>query len=94
MRRMSRDDARMTLRIALGLYKRSEKKVMGINTEILRDQMVEDILRRMMGSPDNESVILSPSNVLSQAGERAGYWDRDEPHPVPILESNNITFKS
>ncbi|MBB3877880.1 hypothetical protein [Sphingomonas pseudosanguinis] len=91
---MTRDEARLTLRIALGLYKRSEKKVMGINTEILRDQMVEDILRRMMGSPHNESVILRPSNVVSQAGEREGYWDRDEPHPVPILERNNITFES
>lgn len=93
MRRLSRDDARLILRIALGLYKRSEKKVMGIDTEALRDQMVEDILRRMMGSPDNESVILRPSNVVSQAGERQGYWDRDEPHPVPILERNNITFR-
>lgn len=93
MRRLSRDDARLRLRIALGLYKRSEKKVMGISTETLRDQMVEDILSRIMGSPYNEAVILSPSNVISQAGEREGYWDRDEPHPVPILERNNIMFK-
>lgn len=92
MRRLSRDDARRTLRIALGLYKRSEKKVMGIGTEPLLDKMVEDILFRIMGSPHNESEILMPSNVISQAGEREGYWDRDEPHPIPILERNNITF--
>lgn len=56
--------------------------------------MVEDILTCVMGTPFNEAVILSPSGVVTQAGHREGYWDRDEPHPVPILERNNITFKS
>lgn len=94
MRRLTREDARLRLRITLSLYKRSEKKVMGLVTDSVRDKMIEDILTSIMGVPSNEAVILAPSVVASPGGHRAGYWDRDEPHPVPILERNNITFKS
>lgn len=94
MHRISRDELRMRLAIALTLYKRSEKRVMGIDTERKLNQVVDDLVGRIMGYPDNENVILKPSAVTTRDGERQGVWDQDEPHPVSILERNNITFKS
>lgn len=91
MERVSRDHLRLSLRIALGLYKRSDKKKFGIEHDGTLDRMVEDILTRVMGTTYNEAVILRPSRVISQAGQREGRWGQDEPHPADMLPPGAIT---
>lgn len=91
MERVSRDHLRLVLRISLGLYKRTDKKRFGIESDVLLNTMVEDILTRVMGTPFNESVILRPSRVNRQAGEREGRWGEDEPHPADVLPPDTIT---
>lgn len=90
MERVSRDHLRLTLRIALGLYKRTEKKRFGIEDDAQLDRMVEDILSRVMGTPFNEAVILRPSAIRDRIGNREGRWGQDEPHPVDVLPPGAI----
>ena len=47
MERVSRDHLRLVLSIALKLYRRSEKKAFGIESETVLNKMVEDILTRV-----------------------------------------------
>lgn len=91
MERVSRDHLRLVLSIALKLYRRSEKKAFGIESETVLNKMVEDILTRVMGKPENESVILRPSRINRQIGEREGHWGGDEPHPLDVLPAGTIT---
>ena len=91
MERVSRDHLRLLLRIGLGLYKRTDKKRMGIESDVLLNAMVEDMLTRVMGTPYNEAVILRASRVVSQAGQREGRWGEDEPHPTEVLPPGTIT---
>ena len=91
MERVSRDHLRLVLRISLNLYKRTDRKQFGIESDILLNKMVEDILTRVMGRPCNEAVILRASRVTRQAGEREGRWGEDEPHPTDVLPLGSIT---
>ncbi|QXT36828.1 hypothetical protein KV697_05870 [Sphingomonas sanguinis] len=90
MDRVSRDHLRLTLRIALGLYKRTEKKRFGIEVDTQLDRMVEDILTRVMGTPFNEAVILRPSAIRDRIGNREGRWGQDEPHLFDVLPPGTI----
>ena len=90
MERVSRDHLRLTLRIALGLYKRTDKKRFGIEVDTQLDRMVEDILNRVMGTPYNEAVILRPSAIRDRIGNREGRWGQDEPHPTDVLPPGAI----
>lgn len=91
MELVSRDHLRLSLRIGLGLYKRTDRKRLGIDSDVLLNEVVEDILTRVMGTPYNEAVILRPSQVTQQAGQWEGRWGRDEPHPIDILPPDAIT---
>ena len=91
MERVSRDHLRLVLSIALKLYRRSEKKAFGIESETVLNKMVEDILTRVMGRPENEAVILRPSRIIRQIGEREGRWGEDEPDPQDALPAGTIT---
>lgn len=90
MERLSRDHPRLSLRIALKLYKRTDKKKFGIDDDSTLDRMVEDILSRVMGTIYNEAVILRPSPIVSQVGQREGRWGQDEPHPIDVLPPGTI----
>lgn len=90
MEQVSRDHLRLTLRIALRLYKRTDKKKFGIDHDPTLDRMVEDLLTRVMGTIHSEAVILRPSRVKSPAGEREGSWRKDEPHPADLLPPDAI----
>jgi hypothetical protein len=52
--------------------------------------MIDEILLRVLGSPENENVLLAPSRVFQPAGEWPGRWGRDEPHPAELLPTGAI----
>ena len=84
MRRIGREVLR--LRIALGLLKvrsKVSKKEIGIAAERDREQLVDELVHRIMGAPESEAVILVPDRVGSAHTTRDGRWGVDEPHPAP-----------
>lgn len=85
MKRMSRDTLRMRIGIALTVLKPYQKRAVGVGDEHTREAVTEDLVRRIMGTPESEAVILQPDLVGSPHSPRHGKWDVDEPHPFPDL---------
>jgi len=90
MRIVTREELRMDLRSALIVKKPWQKRALGITHETTMKLMIEEILLRVLGSPQNENVLLAPSTVFQPAGEWPGRWGRDEPHPVDVLPPGAI----
>ena len=82
---VTREQLRLALWSALVVKKPWQKKALQITHETALKHMVEEILERVLGSPQNEHVLLAPSRVIQQAGERPGRWGSDEPHPLDLL---------
>ena len=56
-----------------------------INVERVREQILGDLVHRIMGATESEAVILRPSLCGPPLSPRHGVWDVDEPHPHPNL---------
>lgn len=85
MRLVTRDDLRVTISVALSVTTPYKQRATGINVEHVREEIVDDLVRRIMGVPESETVILRPSMCGSPLTPRHGVWDVDEPHPHPNL---------
>ncbi|WP_203310515.1 hypothetical protein [Sphingomonas beigongshangi] len=75
----------MTISVALSVTTPYKQRATGINIEHVREEIVDDLVRRIMGSPESETVILRPSMCGSPLSPRHGVWGVDEPHPCPDL---------
>lgn len=85
MRLVTRDDLRMTISAALSVTTPCKQRATGINVEHVGEEIVDDLVRRIMGAPESETVILRPSMCGSPLPPRHGVWNVDEPHPHPEL---------
>ena len=80
---VTREQLRTNLRSLLVVKKPWQKRALEITQEVAMNQLIEEVLIRVLGSPEN--VLLAPSRVMRQQGERPGRWGQDEPHPVRLL---------
>ena len=83
MKRMSREGLRTIISIGLKVQPGYVKTILA-KTHV-HTLLVEDITSRIVGDPENETVILKPSMVGSVHSPQRGKWDIDEPHPCPDL---------
>ncbi|MEA1083196.1 hypothetical protein SFC76_02900 [Sphingomonas sp. CD22] len=86
MRRLGREQLRTNIWVALSVLKPYEKRALGLNIERIREAVADDLVRRIMGSPDSETVILQPDMAGPAHAPWLGRWGIDEPHPHPDLE--------
>lgn len=87
MKLVTRDEVRMMVSIALTVAAPYKKRAVGLVAEEARRDVTEDLVHRLMGAPESESVILRPSLVGSPLSPSHGVWDVDEPHPHPELRN-------
>ncbi len=85
MRRVTREELRTQLWVAMSVLKPYEKRALGLNIEMIRNSVTDDLVQRIMGSPESETVILRPDLAGPSHSPRIGRWDVDEPHPHPKL---------
>lgn len=90
MRIVTREELRRNLLSALTVKKPWQKRALEITQETAMNAMIDEILVRVLGSPQNENVLLAPSRVVQPAGEWPGRWGKDEPHPVELLPPGAI----
>ena len=83
MRRVTRDAVRMWLRIGLMVRRAHDRRGLAIMSEHAVDDVVEDMLMRIMGREEGEAVILEPSLHGPAHAPWRGKWGEDEPHPFP-----------
>ena len=85
MRRVSRKDLLDSLYVALTVLRPPAKRALCVDVEKVRAEVAEALVHRVMGSPENEAVLLRPSMVTERQGHRPGIWGEDEPHPDAYL---------
>lgn len=90
MRIVTREELRLDLWAALVVKKPWQKRALQITRETTLHAMIDEILLRVLGSPQNEHVLLASSSVVQQAGEWPGRWGKDEPHPVELLPPGTL----
>jgi hypothetical protein len=88
VRRVSRETLRSNIWIALTVLKPYEKRALGLHIEETRKNVTEDLVRRIMGEPASETVMLKPDMVGSPHSPSIGKWGVDEEHPCPDLPSS------
>lgn len=84
MRLVSRNELRTMISVALAVLKPAQKRSVGIVPRSARDDITDDLVERIMGKPESETVILQP-DLVGSSYARVGEWDVDEPHPHPDL---------
>lgn len=82
---ITREELRTQLWVALCVLKPYEKRALGLNVESIRQNVTDDLVRRIMGSPESETVILRPNLAGPAHSPWVGRWGKDEPHPHPEL---------
>jgi hypothetical protein len=85
MIRMSRKVLTTTISVALSVRRKPERRALGVLDRAQLDAVTEDLVDRILGKPESETVILQPSMVGNGFDARWGKWDIDEPHPHPDL---------
>ncbi|WP_230781580.1 hypothetical protein [Sphingomonas sp. Leaf37] len=85
MRRVTREQLRTNIWVALSVLKPYEKRALSLNVESVRNSVTDELVRRIMGAPESETVMLQPDMVGPVHGPTHGKWDIDEPHPHPEL---------
>jgi hypothetical protein len=85
VRRLSREQLRTNIWVALSVLKPFEKRALGLNVERIREEVTDDLVRRIMGARESETVILQPDMAGPAHCPHVGKWDVDEPHPHPEL---------
>ena len=82
---MSRETLRMRVWVALTVLRPGQKRAIGVDGERAREAVTDDLVRRIMGAPESEAVILQPDLAGPSHSPHRGRWDVDEPHPFPDL---------
>ena len=85
MRLVTRKEMATTIRVALQVSPPYVKKTLALQQDTACEMLVEDLVTRIMGRPDSETVILQPDLAGFGMGSKPGVWDLDEPHPHPEL---------
>ena len=70
--------------VALAVLKPAQQRSVGLRTRCARDDIADDLVDRIMGKPESETVILQP-DLVGSTYAKVGEWDVDEPHPHPEL---------
>jgi len=84
MRLVSRKELRTMISVALAVLKPAQQRAVGIAPRSTRDDITDDLVDRIMGKPESETVILQP-DLVGSSYATVGEWDVDEPHPHPDL---------
>lgn len=87
VRRVSRETLRTNIWVALSVLKPFQKRALGLNVDRIREEVTDDLVGRIMGRPESETVILQPDLTGSVHSPVIGKWDVDEPHPHPELKA-------
>lgn len=85
MRLVTRKEMATTIRVALQVSPPYVKKTLALQQDTACEMLVEDLVARIMGKPESETVILQPDLAGFGMGSKPGVWDVDEPHPHPNL---------
>jgi hypothetical protein len=89
MRRLSREAIRMRIHVALSVLPPAKRQSVGIIGDLHREAVLEDLVMRIMGPVESETVMLVPSLVGPAHSPRHGRWEEDEPHPHPDLPASD-----
>ena len=84
VRLLTREQLRTQVWVALTVLKPYEKRALGVVVEQTRKDVTEDLVLRIMGEPESETVILQP-DLVGTPYSRVGVWNVDEPHPHPDM---------
>ncbi|MBB4619976.1 hypothetical protein [Sphingomonas abaci] len=82
---VTRAELATTIRVAIAVAPPYVKKTLELQHASAREMLVDDLVSRIMGSPESETVILQPDLAGFGTGSKPGVWDVDEPHPHPEL---------
>lgn len=85
MRLVTRKEMATTIRVALQVSPPYVKKTLALQQDTACEMLVEDLVTRIMGKPESETVILQPDLAGFGMSSKPGVWDIDEPHPHPEL---------
>lgn len=88
MRRVTREDLRTNIWVALSVLKPYQARAFGLNVERIRNEVADDLVQRIMGQSESETVMLRPDLVGPHHSPRHGRWDVDEPHPIARLRDH------
>ena len=75
----------MDIWIALTVLKPYQKRALGLDIERTREEVTDELVRRIMGAPESEAVMLVPSLAGPPLSPYRGRWGVEEPHPFPDL---------
>ena len=89
MRRISREALRTRIWVALSVLPAWKQRPIGANDRRIREEITDDLVQRIMGSLESETVLLTPDMVGTIHSPRTGRWDLDEPHPHPELKASD-----
>ncbi len=81
MRRISREALRTRIWVALSVLPAWKQRTISVNDQRVREEITEDLVQRIMGQPESETVLLTPDMVGTIHSPRTGKWDVDEPRP-------------
>lgn len=84
MRLLTRQQLRTQVWVALTVLKPFQKRALGVLVDQTREEVTDDLVYRIMGEPESETVILQP-DLVDSPYTRVGKWNVDEPHPHPEL---------
>ena len=87
VRLVTRNELRTTISVALAVLKPAQQRSIGIAPRSARDDITDDLVDRIMGKPESETVILQP-DLVGTTYATVGKWDVDEPHPHPTLRKS------
>lgn len=85
MKLVTRAELATTIRVALQVSPPYLKKTLALQQDTAREMLVEDLVARIMGKPESETVTLQPDLAGFGMSSKPGTWDVDEPHPHPEL---------
>ena len=85
MNRISREELRMIIHIALTVRKKYERARLELDSAIAVETVTDDLVQRIMGREESATILISPSDVGTIHSPKRGSWDVDEPHPHPDL---------
>ena len=87
MRRITREELRTNIWVALSVLKPYQARALSLNVDRIRNEVTDDLVQRIMGAVDSETVMLRPDMVGPAHSPSHGKWGVDEPHPLEIIES-------
>ncbi|HXH16352.1 MAG TPA: hypothetical protein VNJ10_09495 [Sphingomonas sp.] len=81
MNRISQEELRMMIHVALTVRKKYERARLELQSAHAVETVTDDLVRRIMGTEESETVLIVPSHVGTIHSPKRGAWGVDEPHP-------------